>query len=173
MDDVTITDEDRRLLGLWAAGCAERVLPLFEARAPEDGRPRAALDSLGAFTRTGKRTAQLRSAAWAALKAAGEADDPVATAAARAACYAAAAPYIHALATPHQARHVHAPAIHAALARELAAGGNLGAGDAELRWAVEQAPPAVRGILRQLPAPAPGRGRLEALRERLDGALRH
>ena len=29
-----LSDEERRLLGLWAADCAERVLPLFEAKAP-------------------------------------------------------------------------------------------------------------------------------------------
>lgn len=31
----TLDDADRRLVALWAADCAERVLPLFEAEAPE------------------------------------------------------------------------------------------------------------------------------------------
>ena len=31
---MTLSDGERCLLGLWAADCAERVLPLFEAKAP-------------------------------------------------------------------------------------------------------------------------------------------
>lgn len=38
-----LTEEDHALLALWAADCAERVLPLFEERAPHDDRPRAAI----------------------------------------------------------------------------------------------------------------------------------
>jgi immunity protein 5 of polymorphic toxin system len=30
---MTLSDDDRRLIALWAADCAERVLPLFEAKA--------------------------------------------------------------------------------------------------------------------------------------------
>lgn len=39
----TLTDEDHRLLAVWAAACAEAVLPLFEERAPDDSRPREAV----------------------------------------------------------------------------------------------------------------------------------
>lgn len=39
----SLTDADHRLLALWAAECAEHVLPVFEAAAPGDPRPRAAL----------------------------------------------------------------------------------------------------------------------------------
>ncbi len=172
MDNVTISDEDRRLLGLWAADCAERALPLFEAKAAQDARPREALDALRAFTRTGARTGQLRSAAWAAHTAAREVDDPAAAAAARAACYAAAAPYIHALATPHQAKHIHEPAIYAARARELSAGDDAAVGAEEVRWAIEHASAAVRDLARQMPACGPGRSRLAVLRHQLDAALR-
>jgi hypothetical protein len=35
----TLTDPDHRLLALWAASCAERVLGLFESAQPEDPRP--------------------------------------------------------------------------------------------------------------------------------------
>ncbi|MFF1902906.1 putative immunity protein [Kitasatospora sp. NPDC058218] len=167
-----ISDEDRRLLGAWAADCAERVLPLFEARASADTRPREAVEGIRVFTRDGRRTAQLRSVAVAALAAARDVGDPVATAAARAAGYAAASPYIHPIATPHQAKHALGPAMYGALARELAAGGDAGAGDEEIRWAIEHAPPAVGGILRQMPVFAPGRSRLDAYRHRLETALR-
>ena len=53
-------------------------------------------------------------------------------AAARAACYAAATPYTHALATPHQSKHVLGPAVYQAQARELAAGYDPSAGDEEM-----------------------------------------
>ncbi|WP_331766212.1 putative immunity protein [Embleya sp. NBC_00896] len=172
MNDVTISEEDRRFLGLWAADCAERVLPLFEAKAPPDTRPREAIEGIRAFTRGGKRTAQLRSLAFAALAAARDVGDPAATAAARAAGYAAATPYIHPLATPHQAKHALGPAMYVALARELAAGNDTGVGDEEIRWAIEHAPTAVREVVRQMPVFVPGRSRLDALRHQLDAALR-
>ncbi|MFI7360431.1 putative immunity protein [Streptomyces avidinii] len=177
MDEVTISEEDRRLLGLWAADCVERALPLFEAKAPSDSRPREAIEGIRAFVREGKRTARLRSLAWAAHAAAREVDDPAATAAARAACHAAATPYIHPLATPHQSKHVLGPAVYGALAHELAAAenadGNTVVGDEEIRWAIEHAPTAVRELLRRMPARRPGRSRLDTLYYALDEALRH
>jgi hypothetical protein len=36
----SLTDEHHHLLALWAAECAEHVLPLFEAGRPDDPRPR-------------------------------------------------------------------------------------------------------------------------------------
>jgi pimeloyl-ACP methyl ester carboxylesterase len=57
---MTLSDEERRLLALWAADCAERVLPLFEAKAPSDTRPREAIAGIRAFAHGGKRTAHLR-----------------------------------------------------------------------------------------------------------------
>lgn len=40
-----LTDTDHHLLALWAASCAEHVLPLFERVAPDDPRPRQAIDA--------------------------------------------------------------------------------------------------------------------------------
>jgi hypothetical protein len=172
VDKVTISEEDRRLLGLWAADCVERVLPLFEAKAPCDTRPREAIEGIRAFVREGKRTGRLRSLAWAAHAAAREVGDPAATAAARAACYAAATPYIHPLATPHQSKHALGPAVYEARARELAAGDDARVGDEEIRWAIEHASPAVRELVRRMPVRSPGRSRLDALYYQLDAALR-
>ncbi|MFJ6486822.1 MULTISPECIES: putative immunity protein [unclassified Streptomyces] len=172
MDEIAISEEDRRQLGIWAADCVERALPLFEAKAPADTRPREAIEGIRAFVREGKRTAKLRSLAWAAHAAAREVDDPAATAAARAACHAAATPYIHPLATPHQSKHLLGPAVYEALARELAAGDAAGA-DEEISWAIEHAPPEVRALLRRMPARSPGRSRLDTLYYELDSALRH
>ena len=147
-------------------------MPLFEAKAPSDTRPRKAIEAIRAFALGGKRTGQLRFLAWAAHAAAREVGDPVATAAAHAAAYAAATPYIHALATPHQAKHALGPAIYQAQARELAAGDAPGVGDEEIRWAIEHASPAVREVVRHMPVPRPGRTRLGALLHQLDAGLR-
>lgn len=47
----TLSDEHHRLLGLWAAECAEHVLPLFGDAAPGDRRPREAIEHIRAWTR--------------------------------------------------------------------------------------------------------------------------
>lgn len=169
---MTLSDDDRRFVGCWAADCAERVLPLFEAKFPSDTRPRDAIEGIRAFARGGKRTAHLRSLAWAAHAAAREAGDPVATAAARAASLAAASAYMHALASPHQSKHALGPAAYAARARELAAGGDPGAGDEEVRWAIEHASTEVREVVRRFPVRGVGRGRLDAILHQLDAGLR-
>ncbi|MGD0249088.1 MAG: putative immunity protein [Candidatus Limnocylindrales bacterium] len=169
---MTLTQEDLRLVGLWAADCAERVLALFEAKAPSDTRPREAIEGIRAFARGGRRTARLRSLALAALAAAHEVGDPAATAAARAAGLAAASAYMHALATLDQAKHALGPAVYGARARELAAAGDPSVGDDEIRWAIEHASPAVREVVRRFPARGPGRSRLDALYYQLDAGLR-
>ncbi|WP_433260617.1 putative immunity protein [Actinosynnema sp. CS-041913] len=170
--EVPLSDEDRRLVASWAVDCAERALPLFEAKAPGDTRPREAIEGTRAFAVGGKRTARLRTLAWAALAAGREVGDPVATAAARAASAAAGTPYIHALATPHQANHIHGPALYQAQARELAAGGDPDVGDEEIRWAIEHASPALREVVRRFPAGRPSRSRLGLLKHQLDTGLR-
>lgn len=169
---MTLTEEDRRLVGLWAADCAERALPLFEAKAPFDARPREAVEGIRAFARGELRKGPLRSRALAALAAAREVDDPAATAAARAAGYAAASPFMHPLATLDQAKHALAPATYAALALELAAVDHPDGGDEAIRWAVEHASEVVRDVVGRMPARGAGRSRLDALYYQLDAGLR-
>lgn len=169
---MTLSEEDRRLIGLWAADCAERVLPLFAAKAPSDARPREAIEGIRAFARGGKRTAKLRSLALAAYAAAREVSDPVATAAARAAGHAASSAYIHALFCPHQAKHALGPAVYGALARELAAGDDPRFGDEEIRWAIKHASPATCEVVGRFPIRCSGRSRLEELYYQLDAGLR-
>lgn len=171
-DRITLSLEDRRLFGNWAADSAERVLTLFEAKAPSDTRPREAIEGIRIFARGGKRTAQLSSLALAALAAAREVGDPSATAAARAAGLAAATAYTKALAAPHHAKHALGPAVYAALARELASAAGPGVGDEEIRWAIDHASSAVRGIICRWPARVIGRTRLNALFYQLDSGLR-
>ncbi len=169
---ITLSLDDLRLIGDWAADCAERVLPLFEAQAPIDGRPREAIEGIRVFAGGGQRTAELRSLAWAALKAASEIGEPAAAAAARSACLAVATAYTHPLATPYQSKHILGPAVYAALARELSANDGPGVGDQEIQWAITQAPPAVRQIIWQMPARTLSRTRLSVLFYQLDTGLR-
>lgn len=171
-EPIILSMDDRRLFGGWAADCAERVLALFEAKAPADPRPREAIEGIRIFTRGGKRTVQLRSVALAALAAAREVGDPPAAAAAQAAGFAAATAYTKALAAPHHAKHALGPAVYAALARELAAAAGPGVGDEELQWAIEHASPDVREIVGRWPARGMGRTRLSVLFYQLDAGLR-
>ena len=157
-----ITDDDRRLLAKWTAQCAKRVLSRFEAKARKDPRPRDAIEGAQLFSRGKLRIGELKPLAWGALAAAREVRDPIATAAARAAGYAAASPFIHALPTANMSKHILSPAVYAALA----------AGDDEIHWAAKHASPAVRAVLGKFPARAPGRSRLAALLHQLDAALR-
>lgn len=45
--------DDQRALAVWAAECAERVLPIFEKTCPKDDRPRKAIEACRAWVRTG------------------------------------------------------------------------------------------------------------------------
>ena len=148
------------------------MLPLFEAKASTDTRPREAIEGIRAFARGGKRTARLRSLALAALAAAREVDDPVATAAARAAGLAASSAYMHPLATLDQAKHALGPAVYGARSRELAAADDPRVSDDEIQWAIEHASAAVREVVRRYPVRGPGRSRLDALYYQLDAGIR-
>ncbi|MDR1570362.1 MAG: hypothetical protein LBS72_07740 [Oscillospiraceae bacterium] len=44
-----LTDDDHRLLALWAADCAEHVLHIFEDSCPNDDRPRRAIEATRAW----------------------------------------------------------------------------------------------------------------------------
>ena len=58
---------DHRLLALWAADCAEHVLPLFETQHPHDGRPRKAIEAGRAWARGDIAMPDARKAAFAAI----------------------------------------------------------------------------------------------------------
>jgi hypothetical protein len=47
----TLTDADHRLLALWAAACAEHVLPLFERAVRDDDRARQAIEAVRSWVR--------------------------------------------------------------------------------------------------------------------------
>ena len=90
---------DKKILALWAADCAEHVLPCFEAKCPDDDRPRKAIEACRDWARTGVfRMAVIRGASLSAHDAARDVkgDD--------AACFAAHAAG-QAVATPHVPTH--------------------------------------------------------------------
>src|SRR5215210_1489086 len=59
----TLEDDDHHLLALWAADCAEHVLPYFEAERPGDDRPRRAIEIGRAWARGEATMTEARTAA--------------------------------------------------------------------------------------------------------------
>ena len=164
--------ESLRILGGWAADCAEKALSIYEMHPDSDSRPRAAIEGIRKFAAGGKRTAQLRSLALAAFAAAREASDPAVIAAARSTGLAASSAYTHPLVDVQQTKHIVGPAAYAALALELNQGGDPSVGDQEVGWAIEQVPPQVREILSHMPARQMGRTRIDHLMYQLDAGIR-
>ena len=104
--------EDQRSLAIWAADCAERVLPLFEREHPEDDRPRKAIEECRTWVRTGVfRMADIRGASLASHAAARDAREN------EAACLAAHAAG-QAVATAHVPQHAYGSAYYALKAVE-------------------------------------------------------
>ena len=100
---------DRKVLAVWAADCALRVLPHFENAYPDDDRPRNAIQAGRSWVRGELKVGAVRKVASAAHTAAREAYQvEQACAAARSAGHAAA--------TAHMGRHSIAAAIYAASA---------------------------------------------------------
>ena len=98
--------QDQRLLAIWAADCAERVLPYFENAYPNDNRPRKAIAKCREWVRTGIfRMADIRKASLDAHAAAREAKRN------NAACFAARSAG-QAVATAHVAQHAFGPAYY-------------------------------------------------------------
>ncbi len=170
--EMQFSEDDLRQVTLYAAVCARQSLSIFEAKYPEDCRPREAIEGAEAFAQGDRRTAALRAQAWAAWRAGREVDDPAAADAARAASLAAGAAYLHPLATPHQVKHVLGSAAYQAHAFEVAAGGDQSIGEERLRWAVDHTSPTVREVLRRFPSALAGRSRISALLRELDTELR-
>jgi len=101
---------NHKVLAIWAADCAERVLPYFEKRYPEDNRPRRAIEAARVWAQTGVfKMADVRNTALAAHAAAREVEEGNA---ARSAARAAG----QALGTAHVPGHAIAAAIYAATA---------------------------------------------------------
>lgn len=135
-----LTDDDHRLLALWAALCAEHVLPLFETQQPDDPRPREAIEAIRSWTRGQMRMWDSRSAGGHSMAAAKDL-----AGAARHAAYAAG----QAGAVAHVAAHDLGAAAYAIKAVRAAApeGQSQAAGRAERDWQRDQLPGAVRELV--------------------------
>ena len=136
----TLTDVDHRLLALWAAECAEHVLPFFEAAMPADPRPRQAIEHARAWVRSECTMTASRTAAGHANGAARHL-----TGAARHAAYAAA----QAAAVAHVAAHELGAAAYAIKAVRAAVDRSEAerAGRDECGWQRARLPEAIRDLV--------------------------
>src|SRR5689334_20358050 len=136
----TLTDSDHQLLALWAAACAEHVLPLFESVQPSDPRPRQAIEQIRAWTRGEIRMSDSRAAGGHAMAAAREL-----TGAARHAAFAAGQAGVVAHVAAHELGAA-AYAIKAVRAAAPKADAEL-AGRHECTWQREQLPTEIRELV--------------------------
>lgn len=139
----TLDDADRRLVALWAADCAERVLPLFEVEAPEDDRARDGIDRTRAYGRGELEAAGEIKRRLVAGRAAQSVKSPAAVAAARAVGQASA--------VAHMGAHALGAAAYAAKAASMAADDQEVARRDEVRWQIDYMTPDVRAALASLP----------------------
>lgn len=139
----TLSEADRRAAAAWAADCAEHVLAIFEAEAPDDDRPRDAIARARAFARGELGAAGEIRRRFVAGRAAQGLRSPAAVAAARAAAQASA--------VAHMGAHALGAAAYAAEAAGLAAPDNGEAVHDEISWQLGQISAAAREALRKLP----------------------
>lgn len=136
----SLTDDEHHLLAIWAAECAEHVLPAFEAAMPGDDRPRRAIETGRAWARGEIGMMEARAAgghAMAAARVLHGAPREAAFAAGQAACVA------------HVAEHelgAAAYAIRAARA-DSPADDRDEAGRRECCWQRERLPSAIRELV--------------------------
>ncbi|MDR2323541.1 MAG: hypothetical protein LBE60_18075 [Microbacterium sp.] len=139
----SLSEADRRLVAEWAATCAEHVLPLFEAEAPGDDRPRDAIARARAFSRGELDAAGEIRRRFVAGRAAHAASSVGAVSAARAAAQAAG--------VAHMGAHALGAAAYAARAAGAAAEDRSAAITAELLWQRGRLSDGVAAALRGLP----------------------
>ena len=136
----TLTDADHHLLALWAATCAEHVLPFFEAAQPADVRPRHAIAQARAWVSGAITMTQARTAGGHAMAAARDLRG-----APRYAAYAAG----QAAVVAHVAAHELGAAAYALKAVRAAApkGESEQAGRLECQWQRDQLPAAICALV--------------------------
>lgn len=139
----TLSLADRRVVAAWAADCADRVLELFEAEAPQNPTPRDAIARARAFSRGELDAAAEIRDRFVAGRAAREVSSPAAVAAARSAAQAAA--------VAHMGAHALGAAAYAAKAASLAPGAAPTAAEQEVDWQLAQLDGPTRSALALLP----------------------
>ncbi|WP_156759762.1 putative immunity protein [Microbacterium karelineae] len=122
----SLSETERRVVALWAAECAERVLHLFEVEAPDDDRPRDAIARTRAFSAGDLDAAGEIRRRFVAGRAAHAVSSPGAVAAARAAAQAAG--------VAHMGAHALGAAAYAAKAMSHAAPTDPRSVDDEIDW---------------------------------------
>ncbi len=133
-----LSDADHQLLALWAAQCAEHVLPLFEVEEPLDTRPREAIDAARAWARGEMKMMDARARGGHAMGAA----RPL-RGAARLAAYAAG----QAACVGHVADHDLGAAAYAIRAARAADPSDINAGRLERDWQRAQLPEQTRALV--------------------------
>ena len=136
----TLTDANHHLLALWAATCAEHVLPLFESTQLSDPRPRQAIESVRAWVRGEISMSQSRAAGGHAMAAA-----RALSGSARFAAFAAGQAGVVA----HVAAHELGAAAYAikAVQASVAESERETAGRMECQWQRAQLPDAIRELV--------------------------
>jgi hypothetical protein len=136
----SLSDDDHRLLALWAATCADHVLGLFESERPDDPRPRRAIAQVRAWARGEIPMPEARSAGGHAMAAA-----RVLRGASREAAFAAG----QAAVVAHVAAHELGAAAYAIRAVRAAgpASESLEAGRRECRWQRARLPAPIRELV--------------------------
>ncbi|GAA5124023.1 hypothetical protein GCM10023339_44900 [Alloalcanivorax gelatiniphagus] len=136
----SLTDDDHHLLALWAAECAEHVLPSFERVRPDDPRPREAIEAARFWVRGELTMMETRARGGHAMGAARDL-----TGAPRFAAYAAG----QAAVVAHVAEHDLGAAAYAIKAAVAAAepGDEEATRSAECRWQRDRLPEAIRDLV--------------------------
>ncbi|TWU01096.1 hypothetical protein Pla52n_44680 [Stieleria varia] len=136
----TLEGGQHSLLAIWAAACAEHVLPFFEYDHPQDSRPRFAIEQARAWARGEITMKQARTAAFAAHAAARNASGAAKEAAKSAG---------HAVAVAHMADHELCAAAYAirAVRANLEVSLRDDAGRAECQWQRAQLPDTIRELV--------------------------
>lgn len=140
----TLSDEQRRTLARWAADCAERVLPVFDAdEATAIGQIRDAVARTRAYSAGESTAAEEIGKRFVAVKAAKAATTPAGAAAARAVAQASA--------VAHMGAHALGAAAYAAKAISLANPDRPEAVADEIGWQIAHLSASQRAALKQLP----------------------
>lgn len=166
--DFELTVTDLRAVVRFALVSAEPLLPFFEDVAPDDLRPRSAIEAARLFADGAARSRLQRVTATDAHRASREVEDEVATLAARAAGDAAAAAYLHPIARATQVGHLLRATACAARVAELQGR----EAQVVLTEAADDARPELVDVLLRYPRAPRGRHRVAELTSELDEMLR-
>lgn len=169
-EDFDLTMDELRAVVRFASDCAQELLPDFEAVAPDDSRPREAIDAARMFADGAPRSNLQRTAAFASHRAAKDVSEETAQLAALACGDAAAGAYLHPIAKASQVGHILRAAACVARVTEL----REGTTDRDtVRVLAARATPPLPEILRRYPAASPGSSRVSQLMSALDSAIRN